>query len=171
MFMLELAKKYKNETVWIFKPHPLLKFKTIKDGIFANEDEWNAYEEQWRSLENGDVMECGTYSALLMESDAMILDCVSFLAEYLYTHKPLLFLKGSKQYFNDFGKDLIEVHYTADGTDGTAIENFVKEIVLGNQDTNLEKREKFFENNLDYVKKLGKSAATNIYEQISMSLC
>ena len=170
LFILELAQKYQDETVWIFKPHPLLKFKAIKAGLFANEEEWNAYEERWRHLKNGDIMESGSYSVLFMESDAMILDSVSFLAEYLYAHKPLLFLKGNKQYFNEFGKELMKIHYTADGKDKNAVENFIKDIVLSDNDANLEKRERFFERNLDYMKVFGKGAALNIYEQINMKL-
>ena len=42
MFMLEIAEKYNRETVWVFKPHPQLKYKAIRAGIFADPDEWNA---------------------------------------------------------------------------------------------------------------------------------
>lgn len=170
MFMLEMAEKYGRETVWIFKPHPGLKYKAIRAGIFADSDEWNAYEQRWRNLENAGVMEEGLYDRLFRDSDAMILDSVSFLSEYLYAHKPLLLLKRDGQFFNDFGKELIKIHYSADGGDYEAIERFIIDVVLGENDKNREKRENFFEANLDYRKAGGKSAAENIYTIIEQEL-
>ena len=105
-----------------------------------------------------------------MNSDAMILDSISFLAEYLYVHKPLLFLQGPKQQFNEFGKMLIDVHYCADGNDEKAIEYFIQEVVLKGHDELYKKREQFFDNNMNYVRTNGKDAATGIYEWISSML-
>lgn len=170
MFMLELAEKYQEETVWVFKPHPQLKHKAVQEGIFANMEEWGAYEQRWRDLKNGAVMREGMYHDLFIKSDAMILDSVSFLAEYLYVHKPLLMLKREGQFYNDFGTQLMKVHYSADGADREAIENFVTDVVLRGKDEKKEERERFFEENLDYVKTTGKSAAVNIYEQLITGL-
>lgn len=169
-FMLELAEKYQNETVWVVKPHPQLKYKAIRAGIFADADEWNAYEQRWRNLKNAEIMEEGMYSKLFRDSDAMILDSVSFLAEYLYVHKPLLLLKRTGQFFNDFGKELKKIHYSADGADCHTIEEFIINVVLNENDKNREVRERFFENNLDYKKMGGKSAAENIYTQLEIGL-
>lgn len=170
-FMLELAEKYQSETVWVFKPHPHLKYKAIQQGLFSDEKEWNAYEERWRNLKNGDVMSEGSYSELFRESDAMIDDSVSFLAEYLYVNRPLLFLRRKEQAFNDFGKQLVEVHYKAEGDDWKAIEDFLVQVVLGGNDSKKECRKKFFRENLDYMEMTGKSAAENIYEQFVKGLC
>lgn len=170
MYFLELAEKFQEETVWVFKPHPHLIFKAIKEGIFADESEWNAYLQKWRNLKNADVMEEGMYHSLFKKSDAMILDSVSFLAEYLYVQKPLLMLTRDGQYFNDFGKELMKVHYQAAGTDREAIEAFVADIVLDENDEKKEMREEFFKQNLDYLQMFGKNAAANIFELISQEL-
>lgn len=170
MFMLEIAEKYNRETVWVFKPHPQLKYKAIRAGIFADPDEWNAYEQRWRNLKNAEIIEEGAYNRLFCGSDAMILDSVSFLAEYLYAHRPLLLLKRDGQFFNDFGKELMKIHYSADGGDYNAIEHFLTDVVLGENDENREKREIFFAANLDYRKAGGKSAAENIYMQLEREL-
>lgn len=170
-FMLELAEKYQDETVWIFKPHPHLKYKAIRSGLFNDENEWNAYENRWRNLKNGGVMLEGSYSELFRESAAMIGDSISFLSEYLYVNKPLLFLQRKEQAFNDFGKQLMKVHYKAGGDDGRAIEDFLVQVVLGGNDSKKECRKKFFRENLDYMDMTGKSAAENIYEQFVMGLC
>lgn len=168
--MLELAKKYENDTVWIFKPHPHLKFKAIKYGIFDSEEEWENYENEWRKMKNADVIKDGTYYNLFMHSDGMILDSVSFLAEYLYVHKPLLFLRGKGQQFNDFGKELMKIHYSVDGNDIFAIEEFILDVILKQNDRNKNIREQFFRNNLDYRSVLGKDAGENIFNDISYSI-
>ncbi len=170
MFMLELAEKYREKTVWIFKPHPQLKYKAIKAGLFKNMGEWNDYVKKWKSMKNAEVMEEGTYENLFMHSDAMILDSVSFLVEYLYVHKPLLFLKREEQAFNEFGKKLMTVHYCAEGNDKTAIERFLQKVVLNNQDERKEIREEFFEENLNYTKLDGENAAHNIFAYLDSEL-
>lgn len=49
-------------------------------------------------------------------------------------HKPLLMLTRNGQYYNDFGKELMKVHYRAAGTDEKEIEAFVTDIVLNGND-------------------------------------
>lgn len=168
MEILDLVKKYSSETVWVFKPHPQLKYKAIRAGIFQNIEEWNEYEEMWRNLPNADVMEEGDYHELFRESDAMILDSISFLAEYMYAHKPLLILRGEGQFFNDFGRMLTEIHYSVDKNDTEGMRAFIEKIVLEGVDIKKEEREKFFADNLDYYKK-GQSAAENIYGLIEQT--
>ena len=160
----ELAKKYSNETIWIFKPHPQLKYKAIQAGIFRNNEEWEAYVNQWRDMKNAQVVEEGSYTEIFIHSDAMIMDSVSFLAEYLYTDKPLLFLIRDKAYLNQFGLDILENYYSAAGEDIEAIEWFIREIVMADQDRLQEQRNAFFKKNLDYYQKFGQSAARNIYK-------
>lgn len=166
MFMLEMAKKYQDKTVWVFKPHPQLKYKAVQEGIFPDIEGWRMYEQKWRGLKNAEVAKEGMYHKLFKGSDAMILDSISFLAEYLYVHKPLLRLTREGQYFNDFGKELIKIHYSAEGADKRAIEGFLTSVVLAENDVRKSERERFFENNLDYRKENGKNAAVNIFEQL-----
>lgn len=149
-----------------FKPHPHLKYKAIQAGIFKDMNEWKEYENQWRNLQNADVIDEGMYDELFVNSDAMILDSVSFLVEYLYVHKPLLQLMRKEQRYNDVGDRLIKVHYVADGKDEEAIERFLQEVVLGGKDNKRELREEFFVKNFDYRNIYEKSAAENIFEQI-----
>ncbi|MCM1234991.1 MAG: CDP-glycerol glycerophosphotransferase family protein [Ruminococcus flavefaciens] len=170
MFMLDMAEKYQKDTVWVFKPHPQLKYKAVKAGIFNNMEEWYEYEQRWKSLENADVMYEGEYHDLFLESDAIILDSVSFLAEYLYVHKPLLMLRGESQFFNDSGKKLMQIHYCAEGADMEAIEHFLVDVVLAEHDLGREKREQFFDRELNYKKITGQTAAANIFEQLEAGL-
>lgn len=165
MAMLELAEKYQDETVWIFKPHPQLKYKTVRSGVFADEGEWDSYVQRWKDLKNGTVMEEGAYDELFLQSDAMILDSLSFIAEYLYVDKPLLFLKREESRLNEQGMQILSVQYSAAGENIQAIEDFVETVVLEGQDVQRDARERFFADNFDYVKDIGASAVENIYRQ------
>ncbi len=170
LYFLEIAEKFQDQTVWVFKPHPQLKYKAVREGVFKNVSEWDAYLEKWRKLKNACVVEEGMYHNLFLKSDAMILDSISFLAEYLYVHRPLLVLRKEGQYFNDFGNKLMEVHYSVQGTDKQSIEEFIENVVLNENDVMKNAREKFFIENLDYVDMLGQNAAANIFEHISREL-
>ena len=165
-FMLELAQKYENETIWILKPHPQLKYKAIRAGIFENEEEWEKYINSWKSLKNAYVMEKGDYKDLFLYSDAMILDSISFLAEYLYADKPGLFLCRPEQYFNDIGQGIKGVYYLADGKSKEEIRKFVADIVIGQRDYKHKERQELFKENMDYVNMTGKTAAENIYNKL-----
>ena len=96
----------------------------------------------------------------------MILDSISFLGEYLYVHKPMLFLTRERNTFNDFGSELAKILYTADGGDFNAIKRFVENTVIQNDDYMLKEREAFFEKYLDYYKINGMPASEYIYEYI-----
>lgn len=162
--MLALAEKYQDKTVWIFKPHPVLRYKAIRSGVFNDLGDWESYLNEWKQMKNAEVVEDGDYKKLLLESDAMILDSVSFLAEYLYAHKPLLFLKREEQRFNLFGQGLMDIHYSVDGNDEKAIGEFIQNVVLENRDEMYIQREQFFEENLNYMRTKGQKAAVSIYK-------
>jgi hypothetical protein len=164
-FMLELAKKYSDRIAWVFKPHPALKVKVMQKGLFKNAEEWNAYLDEWRNLPDAEVVEEGMYTQLFIDSDAMIFDSVSFMTEYIFADKPALFLTRPEQYFSRLGKMVKNVHYTADGKDFKAIEDFICNVVLGGNDTKKDERHRFFEENLDY-RKNGCLAAENIFNEL-----
>ena len=162
--ILELAKEYIDTTYWIYKPHPLLRAHSVEAGIFSSVDEYDIYEEKWRQLQNAEVISAGEYFSIFKESDAMITDSVSFLAEYQFTHNPLLLLKSEKEEYNNFGQSLIDILYQCLGTDIGRIESFVKNIIASN-DEDKGKRMAYFEKNLSYIQN-GKLANERIYEDI-----
>ena len=106
----------------------------------------------------------GEYLAYFASSDAMILDSVSFMAEYLYVHKPALFLTREGERFNEFGEMIVSVLYRAAGTDYASVEHFLD--VLLESDPLRETRENFFRQVLDYADDHGKSATQFIYDDI-----
>jgi CDP-glycerol glycerophosphotransferase (TagB/SpsB family) len=167
--MVELARKYSDKVAWVFKPHPVLKLKAVAKGIFSNAGGWNAYLDEWRSIEDAEVVEEGTYAQLFIDSDAMIYDSASFMVEYFFVDKPALFLTRQGQYFNALGEAAKKAQYNADGKDFKTIEDFLCNVVLGGNDTKKDERHQFFEENLDY-RKNGCLAADNIFNELCREL-
>lgn len=139
--MLQLAEKYQEEIQVAFKPHPVLKFKLINIwGLEKTEDYYN----RWANLANGQI-EQGDYIDLFKTSDAMIHDCGSFTAEYLYTQKPVLFQirdEKVKEEFNSFGQMCLDQHYLAYSIEET--EKFIREVVIAGKDPKKAEREQFY---------------------------
>jgi len=160
-FLLFLAAKYKNMISWIVKPHPLLRTHSVTAGIFKNEDAYNDYLNRWRDLGVAEVVENGDYMDSFIESDAMITDSVSFLAEYQFTGNPLLLIESGQQTYNEFGQSICKVLYRCSGNDFLKIEGFLKNIIEG-RDSMSEQRKLFFNSNLAYYTKENKFAYENM---------
>jgi hypothetical protein len=139
-FMFELAEKYKDDIQIAFKPHPVLKFKLIN--IWGTE-RTEAYYQRWRDLPNGQPEE-GYYADLFLTSDAMIHDCASFTAEYLYTKKPTMFIVKDKDanHWNSFGQKCFDLHYHA--YQPSDVEDYIKNVVVAGNDTMQAARDEFY---------------------------
>ena len=139
--MLQLAEKYADKVQFAFKPHQLLKFKLQK--------KWGAerteqYYSKWQTIDNTQLEESG-YIDLFIHSDAMIHDSGSFTTEYLYLHKPVMYLVASdnpQQQFNEFGKIAFNCHYH--GRTPEDIEVFIRDVVAGENDTMQTQRDQFY---------------------------
>ena len=140
-FMFELAEKFKDEIQIAFKPHPVLKFKLIN--IWGAE-KTEAYYQRWRDLFNGQLEE-GYYADLFLTSDAMIHDCASFTAEYLYTRKPTMFIvkdEHTADHWNSFGIKCFDLHYHAHQP--SDVEAYIKDVVIGGNDPKANERAEFY---------------------------
>lgn len=160
-FFLEYAKK-NPEIKWIVKPHPNLFFSAVKSGLFSSEAEFARYMDEWSSLPNAEVVVGGNYQNQFCKADAMILDSASFIAEYQYVDKPMLFLRRDTQTFNHFAKKIVEASYTVDGNDLSGIEMFIHNVVVNGDDYKKDIREKTFKTSLDYYSDNGMLASDNI---------
>lgn len=101
-FFKEIAE---SKVVWAFKPHPILKSKLYLHPEWGKE-RTDEYYQFWQNSEFTQL-ELGEYEELFLSSDSMIHDCGSFLAEYIYVEKPVMYLLNNKhngQFFNSFGK-------------------------------------------------------------------
>lgn len=161
-FILQLAKKYSDLITWAFKPHPTLYPKLVK---YWGKEKTDAYYVEWRNIEIGQI-ELGEYVGLFKYSDAMIHDSCSFIAEYLYTHKPVMFLEmksktASEMLLGMFGYESYNVHYH--GQTHEEIEKFVNNVING--------VDPLYDNRIELYKKhlvppFGETACNNIIDVI-----
>lgn len=161
-FMLDLARKHENEIQIAFKPHPMLLPYLYKKWGKESAD---AYYEKWANLSNGQL-ETGEFIDLFLTSDAMILDSISFIAEYTAVNKPAFFTvsSASRVNLNEFGTINFEVLYNTQTNLKEDIEKFIVDVVINGEDYKKEKRTQFIEKYL--LPPNGKSASENIYENM-----
>lgn len=143
--MVKLAQKYREQVQFVFKPHQLLKFKLQQ---LWGEERTNTYYLQWAEMENTQLEE-STYVDLFLTSDAMIHDCGSFTTEYLFTHKPVMYLTHDEHFkdrFSPFGLEAFECHYQ--GAEVAEIESFLNDVVIKGNDPKYQQRNDFFNRHL-----------------------
>ena len=119
---------------WVVKPHPWLRMACVKYGLMS-QAEVDAYCARWQALPNAKMHEQGGYFDLFRTSDALILDSVSFVAEYMPTARPMLFLVNREPPlvgFNEFGEDLQTGLYKA--RSAADIDAFIANTLFGGDD-------------------------------------
>ena len=165
-YMLELAEKYKDTIQFAFKPHPMLKPALYSHPQWGKE-KTDAYYQRWMEGDNTSYVS-GNYTDLFLSSDAMIHDCGSFIIEYLYTRKPVMFLSNFDRegQSNEVGRKAYQCHYK--GYCEGDIEHFVNSVVINSQDDLIEQRHNFYDTILSPVN--GKTSAENILKIIKTEL-
>ena len=141
-FMYEFAKAHP-ETSWVFKPHPNLLFSAVSSGLFPSIKDFEKYLDAWNRLPNAKVVTGGYYQEIFATSDGMILDSGSFIAEYQFTHKPMIFLTRETQRFNDMGNGILNVSYLVDGRDLNGIAALMQKIFIDGDDPKYVERKRF----------------------------
>jgi glycosyltransferase involved in cell wall biosynthesis len=102
---------------WVYKPHPGLRDSVVRNEVMTRE-EYLAYECAWAELPNANVYDTGAYFGIFRTSDALITDCGSFLAEYLPSGGPIVWLtENSSVGLNKVGRSLADGYYAAGSTD------------------------------------------------------
>lgn len=109
-FILDLAKKTKDDFNWVFKPHPRLFSSLVSNNIMLKEDVENYYS-QWKNI--GSVFDSGNYFDLFLNSDLLITDCCSYLGEYYYTNNPVIRLVSEKSIkLNSLGSEITKNYFS-----------------------------------------------------------
>ncbi|BBL62202.1 CDP-glycerol glycerophosphotransferase family protein [Methanobrevibacter arboriphilus] len=167
-FFYEYAKKHP-EIEWIFKPHPKLIYagERMPDNENFKLENLKEYYKKWDELPNATVYERGDYLNVFKNSDAMITDSISFLAEYLYAKHPGLLLTRPEQEFNEFGEIIKEGWYKSDGKDLDGIEKFINDVLIEGKDNLKNERDNIY---FAYLNKNGVSASQNIYKYLKKTL-
>ena len=165
----ELSIKYKNSIDFCFKPHPILKKKLY------NHKDWgvkktNEYFDFWNKSENTILSESG-YQDLFIQSDALILDSISFMAEYLYLKKPYCFLTKKKYSYtsslNIIGKKIFEKINKVNNI--SSLEDFIKNSVLKSDKKQLINQKDIL-NNINVLNNKNLLASQNIYNFINKTI-
>lgn len=159
-YMIKIAQKYVNDIQFVFKPHPLLRRKL--ESLWGREAT-ETYYRKWERMPNTQI-EYGDYITLFQTSDALIHDSSSFIIEYLYVDKPVMFLNNSDEVIrdlNEFGAKALSVAekpYVQDD-----IEAFIQRIING-EDINKNIRKKFISEYLETINHI--KASQNIIDYI-----
>jgi hypothetical protein len=164
---LELASVYKNQLQIAFKPHPLLRIK-LENDVNWEKEKTDAYYNKWVNLENGQF-ENSDYADLFLTSDALIHDCGSFMAEYLITGKPSLFMirnESVMKEWSEFGEKAVEEHYQSRNKE--QLIDFIENVVLNDNDWMKEKRNNFVQRNL--IQKNSLTASQNIMNYLEAQI-
>ena len=162
-FFLELAINYKDKIQITFNPHPLLRVKLENDSNWGKEKTDN-YFDKWVNLENGQFGD-GYYIDLFLTSDALIHDSGSFMAEYLITGKPSLFMirdESIMDYWNIFGDEAMAAHYQS--RNKKQVIDFIEDVVLNGNDWMKDERYDFVQNTL--IPKNSSTASENIMKYL-----
>lgn len=166
--MLDIARRYSDRLQIAFKPHPTLLTQLYQHPDWGQQ-RTDEYYKQWQSMENTQL-EMGAYADLFMTSDAMIHDSGSFVVEYLYSKRPVMYISKDLQPLletqSEFGQEAFRQAYN--GSCEGDIRRFIDDIVLGGNDPMLPQREQFFNDYL--LPPCGKSVAQSIMDDITESL-
>lgn len=134
-FMQKMAIEFAEDVQFAFKPHPILRSK-LYNHIDWGKEKTDSFYSFWSNSNNTQYCD-GEYTNLFINSDAMIHDCGSFLAEYLFVNKPVLYtsnleLSDMRQFYNDFGLSALDSHFIADGeSQHCKIKKFIEDIING----------------------------------------
>lgn len=140
--MLEWVKNDKNIDV-VLKPHPAL-FSSLLGRNLISPQEFQSFIDEWSALPNATIVEGGDYGPLMVGSDIMLTEGVSFLAEYmLFWEKPLIFLRNKKHAkFNIVGEMIEKAAYVVDDVNG--IKKLLRKISSSKNDSKKMLRKKVF---------------------------
>lgn len=128
------------EVEFVLRPHPELFEHMVAAGL-KTRAESTAYRDRFNALPNGQVYEGGDIFTMFRQSDALILDSIGFLWEYLPTRKPICFLDSPRrQRLNPIGEKLLHAYYAA--WEAREIEEFIDQVIVGSDDWRRRERER-----------------------------
>ena len=136
-YFMNLVKKYKNIN-FVFKPHPSLAKNLVRHKIMTYE-QYNDYINEWNSQPNGYYEFGGEYIDIFKKSSLMITDSESFIAEYLPSNNPCMYLvkpsRNQATYMDGFSlaaRKILEKYYLCHNQE--EIEKYFKMIMLEKND-------------------------------------
>lgn len=128
---------------FVFRPHPYLR-DALEKAPHWGKKRTETYFLNMISWGNASIS-TGEYMDEFAQSDGLIQDCGSFLAEYFYTGKPQCYMLKSKddpkRAFTPFGQECIKNCYKA--YQESDIIKFIEDVVIGGNDPMKPQRDAF----------------------------
>jgi len=151
---------------WVYKPHPNLKYSIWRSKVMSA-DEYQMYVAGWEHGENSAVYEGGDYFDLFRSSDVLVTDCGSFLAEYLPTGKPIIWLAANGAVkLNAVGASLAEAFYVA--RDAEELREVFESVVVRGEDPLKDLREQKIAQVIPYGKPSGQMISEFIHRSFEL---
>ena len=142
-YFLSLPEKHP-ELDFVFRPHPFL-FTVLSHPAKWGPEKAADWIARMKAHPNVRWSDEGDYFPAFASCDAIIQDCGSYLAEWVYTGKPCCFLlKATSDIdakFTPLGRDILSHCYLA--YDEAAIESFLRNVVEGGDDPKAAARGEF----------------------------
>ena len=164
--MYEFAKNHP-EMSWVVKPHPLLFNRAVQTKVFPSAKSCEEYFRKWNDLPNSLVYMGAYYQEIFATSDSMIQDSSSFVAEYQYVDKPMIYLTRDTQEHNKLGEEILNASYCVDGKDLDGIAMLIQRVIIDGNDYKAAERKAVFDKYLNYPKYNGMLASEFIYKSIA----
>ena len=168
-FMYEFAKAHQ-EISWVVKPHQALLFAAVNEKVFPSVEEFKEYLQAWDDLPNAQVYTGAYYQEIFATSDGMIHDNDSFIAEYQFVNKPMIFLTREGDAVNQLGNEILKTAYLVDGKNTKAIAKAIQKVFVKGEDDKSAERKEIFDEQLNYLKANGMTASEFIYKSIADDL-
>lgn len=141
-FFAELPSRFP-EIDFLFRPHPFL-FPVLERPKFWGAAKCAAWRRRFLAHPNAAWTTGGDPLADFAVSDAIIQDCSSFLADWMFTGRPCCYMLKSKEDFAKFlhvGRECLKRCHIA--YDEDAILAFLRDVVVAGHDTPAAEREAF----------------------------
>ena len=141
-YFMKLLKENPNIN-FVFKPHPDLRYRII-DSKIMDIEYYENYIKEWDNSNNGIYISDGGYIDLFRKSSCLITDSGSFIAEYLPSENPCIYLINPEKEnlientFNDFAKPIVNSYYLCYNEED--INKYFNEIIINENDYMKDKR-------------------------------
>lgn len=105
--MLEWA-QFDKSIDFVLSAHPATFAKLREPGGVLPVSELDQFLDAWSDLDNTAIIEPGNYAGVFAASDALLTDGISFLTEYQFFQKPIIFLERPDHVpFNEIGERVV----------------------------------------------------------------
>ena len=140
--ILKFLEENKDTFNIIFRPHPLFKTNLVSSGKMTNE-QYESVMNRFKELPNFSFSTHSSPHYDFDASDLLLTDGISFLASYLVTHKPIVWLDSNHHMeFTTLGAKVASGSYRLSIENLPSLQTVIRTILVDGKDPLFEEREK-----------------------------